>query len=102
MSTLNPREVIYWKAVEQVARACAVEPNPDRAFHSICEKLPMTKGHFRDVMDFGKHPSAFADWLGDPIETFDNSDWSAVTEGVTYMAFRADVLERVCELKESK
>jgi len=102
MSGLKSREIDYWRAVEHVAKACSEESNPDREFHRICEGLTMGNGHFRDVMDFGKHPGAFADWLGEPVEGFEQSDWSAAMEHVTYMAFRADVLERVCELKESE
>jgi len=102
VSKLNQREVYYWSAVNAVASACALRSDPDRAFHRIASKHPMGRGQFRDCMDFGNHPSAFADWLGEPIEKFTPDDWDSVIENIAYMAFRADVMERVNEIKESK
>jgi len=94
------KEEQYHDAVNQVARLCARTRDPDRAFHSTVSGTRLSRSHFRDVMDFSGHPSAFADLLGDPVEKFTPDDWNAVIEQITYMSFRADVLERVAELKE--
>ena len=65
------------------------------------EKASLGRRHFREVMDYGNHPSAFADWLGE-VDKFTPADWDSVTEMITYMGFRADVLERVAELKDEE
>lgn len=51
-------------------------------------------------MEYGNHPSAWADLLGDEVESMTNDDWNSVVENITYMAFRGDVLERVVQIKE--
>jgi hypothetical protein len=99
---VNEHEVRYWAVVEQVAQACALYPDPDRAFHRVMEGASLGRKQFRDTMDYGDHPSAFADWLGEPVEKFTPDDWESVTEHITYMALRADVLGRVADIKESK
>lgn len=92
----------YRGVVDSIARACAQYANPDRAFHTIMEKASLGRRHFREVMDYGNHPSAFADWLGEEVDKFTPADWDSVTEMITYMGFRADVLERVAELKDGE
>ncbi len=51
-------------------------------------------------MEYGGHPSAWADWLGDDVESMTHEDWQSVVINITYMAFRADVMERVSQIKE--
>lgn len=101
---MKTREERYFDVVERIARACAQVSDPDRAFHSIMDQagVPFTRRHFREVMDYGNHPSAFADLLGDAVDKFTPADWEAVVDNITYMGFRADVLERVAELKDEE
>ncbi len=73
---------------------------PKRMFHALMACKTLGRNSLRDVMDYGNHPSAFADLLGDPVESFTPDDWDAVIENIAYMGFRADVLERVAELKD--
>ncbi len=92
----------YWGAVELIAQACASQPDPDRTFHSIMDRLRLGRAHFNDIMDFGNHSTAYADWLGDAAETYDMDHWIAVEELVTYMAYRGDVLARVADIKREE
>jgi len=97
---MNKAERRYRSVVSMVAKACALDRNPDRVFHTLMAGKTLGRGSFRDVMDYGDFPSAFADLLGDPVESFTPDDWDAVIENIAYMGFRADVLKRVAELKE--
>jgi len=101
---MKTNEDRYFEVVDRIARACAQGSDPDRVFHSIMGKaeVPLGRRHFREVMDYGNHPSAFADLLGDVVEKFTPDDWDAAIENITYMGFRADVLERVAELKDEE
>ena len=94
------REEKYRSVVDQVARACVHGPDPDRVYHRVMGSVRITRKMYRDTMEYGGHPSAWADWLGDDVESMTHEDWQSVVSNITYMAFRADVLERVTQLKK--
>lgn len=89
----------YLSAVNSVALECAQSRNPDRAFHAMMSSVQFSREHFRDVMNYSEHPSAWADLMGDAVESFTADHWEAVRDQITYMSFRADVLERVAAIK---
>ena len=89
----------YRSAVNSVALECAQASNPDRAFHAMMSNMQFNREHFRDVMNYSEHPSAWADLMGDAVESFTADHWEAVVDQITYMSFRADVLERVASIK---
>lgn len=95
-------ETNYRAAVNLVARACMNAPDPDRAFHNRMSGTQFDRHHFRDVMEYSNHPSAWADLFGSEVDSFTADHWEAVKDHITYMSFRADVLERVAELKDEE
>lgn len=94
------RENQYRHVVNKVALACIHSPDPDRVYHLVMKDIPITRKMYRDTMEYGGHPSAWADWLGDDVESMTHEDWQSVVINITYMAFRADVMERVSQIKE--
>ena len=94
------REEKYRIVVDQVARACVHGADPDRVYHRVMGQVRITRKMYRDTMEYGNHPFAWADLLGDEVESMTNDDWNSVVENITYMAFRGDVLERVVQIKE--
>ena len=96
------RKQVYKQAVRDIAKLCSEASDPDRRFHKIVARRKFVRSHFNDVMDFGNHPSAYADLLGSPADSFTHDDWHSVIPLITYLGFRADVLEKVAKLKEEK
>lgn len=94
------RKQLYKRTVRDVAKLCSTAMNPDKRFHRIASGRQFTRKQFNDVMDFGNHPDAYANLLGDPVEIFSHEDWHSVIPLIAYLGFRADVLEKVSKLKE--
>jgi len=78
---------------------CAAAPDPDRHIVKLTGSVVFTDEQFADAMNFSAYAAAYADNMGEVTETYTKDHWRAVQGQITFMAFRADVLARVADLK---
>ena len=109
--TKTQRSRGYWDRINRLARFLAPSDNPDRDFSTILGSAEWPPDEFQDVMEFSKHASALADkqeevWQIDRSEptrpSWGSAEWSLLQDQIGFMAVRADVLERLADIKTHK